>query len=52
MALPSRIKFDDSSKDEIGLVREVLFRRLREDGSRWNQFQQLDPGFDRFLEFP
>jgi hypothetical protein len=52
MATSTRIKFDDSRTDDIALVREILLRRLREDGSRWNQFGQLDPGFDRFLEFP
>jgi hypothetical protein len=52
MATPSRIKFDDSHKDDIGLVREILLRRLREDGNRWNQFGALDPEFERFLEFP
>lgn len=52
MATATRIRFDSSRKDDIGLVREVLFRRLREDGSRWSQFGQLDPEFERFLEFP
>jgi hypothetical protein len=52
MPTASRIKFDDSHKDDIGLVREVLLRRLRVDGNRWTQFGQLDPEFDRFLEFP
>jgi len=52
MATVTRIRFDDSRKNDIGLVREILLRRLREDGSGWTQFGQLDPGFDRFLEFP
>src|SRR6266481_5151979 len=52
MATPSRIKFDDSHKDDIGLVREIFLRRLREEGSRWTQCGQHDPGFESFLEFP
>jgi hypothetical protein len=52
MATQSKIIFDDSHKDDIGLVREIFLRRLREDGQRWNQFGQLDQEFDRFLQFP
>src|SRR5229473_2129238 len=52
MATPPRIKFDDSHKDDIGLVRETFLRRLREEGNRWSQFSQYDPGFEGFLEFP
>jgi hypothetical protein len=52
MATASRVKFDESHKDDIGLVREIFLRRLREDGSRWSQFGTLDPEFERFLEFP
>jgi hypothetical protein len=52
MAAGTRISFDNSRQDDIGLVREVLLRRLREDGGRWTQFGQLDPEFERFLEFP
>src|ERR1700719_2683301 len=52
MATTTRIKFDNSRKDDVGLVREVLLRRLRADGSGWTQFGQLEPGFERCLEFP
>lgn len=52
MGTPSRIRFDDSHKDDIGLVREIFLRRLREEGNRWTQFGQHDEGFDRLLEFP
>jgi hypothetical protein len=52
MATRLRIKFDDSHRDDIGLVREIFLRRLREDGDRWTQFGQLDPEFERFVEFP
>jgi hypothetical protein len=48
----TRIKFDNSRRDNIGLVREILLRRLREDGADWHQFKPHDQGFDRFLEFP
>ena len=34
------------------LVREIVLRRLREDGSRWDQVARLDTEFERFLEFP
>ena len=52
MATVTRVRFDNSRKDDIGLVREVLLRRLREDGSAWTQFRSLDHEFERFLEFP
>src|SRR5215469_2716095 len=52
MTSVTRIKFDDSHKNDIGLVREILLRRLREDGSHWNQFGQHDSGFERLVEFP
>src|ERR1700719_4592487 len=52
MATLARIRFDDSHKDDLGLVREIFLRRLREDGDRWTQIGQLDPEFERFVEFP